>query len=86
MQNDGSEQQLILKDLNLVPDLYCNLFIITRVLDEVFALSGGRNETLTLRKDHVKEKFDHHIKSGAGKLIGVKLVPTGKGLRLKSMT
>ena len=31
-------------------------------------------------------KFGHHINSGEGKLLGLKLVPTDQEIRLKSVT
>ena len=75
-QKDGTSQVIILNDVNFVPDLYCNLFSITTALDENFVLSGGRNECLTLRKDHTIIRFDRNIQSGGGRLLGVRLIPT----------
>ena len=59
----GADQIIVLKDVHYVPELYCNLFSITKALDEGFALSGGQNQPLTLRKNNVTIKFDCEIKS-----------------------
>ena len=75
-QKDGSGQVIILNEVHFVPDLYCNLFSITTDLEENFVLSGGRNECLTLRKDHTIIRFDRNIRSGGGRLLGVRMTPT----------
>ena len=77
-QKDGSTKILILDNVHFVPDLYCNLFSITSAMDDGYGLSGRKDEFLTLRKNDMVIKFDQVIKSGTGKLVGVKIHPKNK--------
>ena len=81
-QKDGSTKILILDNVHFVPDLYCNLFSITSAMDDGYGLSGRKDEFLTLRKNDMVIKFDQVIKSGTGKLVGVKIIPTNKTPKL----
>ena len=47
-------------------------------MDNGYSVSGWKDEFLTLRKNGIVIKFDQEIKSGAGKLVGVRIVPTNK--------
>ena len=81
-QKNGSTKILILDNVHFVPDLYCNLFSITSAMDDGYGLSGRKDEFLTLRKNDMVIKFDQVIKSGTGKLVGVKIIPTNKTPKL----
>ena len=51
---------------------------ITLAIDDGFSLTGRKDLFLTLRKKDLVIKFDHVIKSGGGKLVGMKMKPTNK--------
>ena len=49
-------------------------------MENGFSLKGRKNYFLTLQKKDLVIKCDHVIKSGSGKLVGVKMKPTKKFL------
>ena len=78
VQKDGSSEVIILNKVHFVPNMYCNIFSITAAMDEGLSLSGRKDSFLTLQKSETVIKVDQIIKSGAGKLVGIRMTPTSK--------
>ena len=62
-QKDGSSKVIVLNKVHFVPNMYCNLFSITAVMDECFSLSGRKESFLTQQKSEIVIKFDQIIKA-----------------------
>jgi hypothetical protein len=80
-QKDGSTFPITLEDVYYIPDLYVNLFSMTRVLKNktvVFKRDKG-TKALVHDKYHIL-LFDKIIKFGRGKILGVDIVPHQENL------
>jgi predicted nucleic acid-binding protein len=80
---DGSTFPSTLEDVLYIPDLYVNLFSMTRVLKNKTVDFKGEKGTIAVvyDKDH-KLLFDKIIKVGHGKLLGVDIVPYQENLHI----
>ena len=78
IQKDGSTKIIVLNKVHFVPDMYCNLFSISSTMEDGFSLTGRKDSFNTLWKKELVITFDHVIKSGGCKLVGVKMKPTNK--------
>ena len=72
IQKDGTKKHMKMKNVKVVPDLFCNLFSISAALKEGCSLEGNASElTISIRKR--KYRFDNKIKSGKGFVFGIKI-------------
>jgi hypothetical protein len=80
-QKDGSAFLITLEGVLYIPDLYVNLFSMTRVLKNKTVDFKREKGTIALiyDKDH-KLIFDKIIEVGRGKLLGVDIVPHQENL------
>jgi hypothetical protein len=74
IQSDGMMSDVVLQDCKYVPDLFTNLFSITK------ALQGGcsilnKGVTMTLSKGNLNLTFDKQLQTDTGVNTGVEMVP-----------
>jgi Zinc knuckle len=72
-QKDGKYFNIVLKDCKYVPDLFVNLFSITKTLDSGWKLSN-EGVKIKLSKSNTTIKFDQVLPTDNGVLVGVKMV------------
>ena len=77
VQNDGTKARIKMKNVKVVPDLFCNLFSISAALKEGCRLEGNATE-LTVSIGNRKYRFDNKIKSGKGFVFGIRINSDGK--------
>ena len=70
-QKNGKETPIMLTNVKYVPQLFCNLISLMSVLNKGFKLNRNKNG-MTIRKGNTEYMFDQRIKSGDGKLAGIK--------------
>jgi hypothetical protein len=84
-QKDGSTFLITREDVLYIPDLYVNLFSMTRVLKNKTVDFKREREKGTIaliyHRDH-KLLFDNIIEVGHGKLLGVGIVPHQENLNI----
>ena len=76
LQQDGTTYKVILEDVLYIPDLYINLFSLTRILNNPKIDIHKVNGTIALtynNKNHVI--FDRDIQVVSGRLLWVEIVP-----------
>jgi hypothetical protein len=80
---DGSAFPITLEDVLYIPDIYVNLFSMTRVLKNKTLDFKREKGTIALvyDNDH-KLLFDKIIEVGRGKLLGVDMVPHQENLHI----
>ena len=74
LSKDGTKTNIVLEDYKYVPDLWVNLFAVTKCLRNGWKISND-GITLYLRKGQSEVKFDKAIKTHKGLIIGVDMVP-----------
>jgi len=77
IQKDGTSARIKMKNVKVMPDLFCNLFSISAALKEGCSLEGNASE-LTVSIGNRKYRFDNKIKSGKGFVFGIKINTDGK--------
>ena len=70
---DGTMTDIVLKDYKYVPDLWVNLFAVTKCLRNGWKISND-GVTLYLKKGRTEVKFDKAIKTHKGLIIGVDMM------------
>ena len=76
IQKDGTKTRIKMKNVKVVPDLFCNLFSISAALKEGCYLEGNASE-LTVSIGKRKYRFDNKIKSGKGFVFGIRINSDG---------
>ena len=72
MQNDGSKQVVILKDVQYVQDLANNLFRVTKSLDNGWTISN-KGIMVSLQKGKTKITFDKIFRTNYGVIFGIEM-------------
>jgi len=78
-QKDGNLIDCVLDDYKFVPDLWVNLFSITKALRNKWNI-GNEEEVIVLEKNGKKIKFDHEIVTTRGHIQGIEILPREKTL------
>jgi hypothetical protein len=78
IQADGTSLDLILEDYKYVPDLWVNLFSITKALSKGWNI-GNKGIKLFINKGSATRKFDQVFRTQKGLVLGVKIVPKSQG-------
>jgi hypothetical protein len=73
IQGNGTIMDLVLHDVLYVPDLYINLFSLTKVLNNRDIDIKKEKNTLAIIFNNKKIIFDKHIPVGKGRLIGIEI-------------
>jgi hypothetical protein len=71
---DGTKMDIVMEDYKYIPDLWVNLFALTKCLRNGWKISND-GVMLYLRKGQSEVKFDKTIKTHKGLIIGVDMVP-----------
>jgi hypothetical protein len=74
IQRNGTTIDLTLYDVLYVPDLYINLFSLTKVLNNREIDIKKEKNTLAIIFENKKIIFDKHIPVGKGRLIGIEII------------
>ncbi len=74
IQKDGSSQDAILEEYKCVPELWVNLFSISKSLQNGWNISNKGVE-IKLSKGQANIVFDRIIKTSKGLVVGVEIVP-----------
>ena len=74
MQADGSTADLVLEDDKYVPELWVNLFSITKALSKGWNI-GNKGINLFVCKGQVRLTFDQVFRTQKGLVLGVEMVP-----------
>jgi Reverse transcriptase (RNA-dependent DNA polymerase) len=74
-QVDGNTTEVILKDILYVPDLWVNLFSLTKPLENPQVTMYSVKGVIALNLHGQSIFFDKQIKNGTGKLLGIDIVP-----------
>ncbi len=74
IQKDGSSQDAILEEYNGVPELWVNLFSISKSLQNGWNISN-KGVKIKLSKGQANIVFDRIIKTSKGLVVGVEIVP-----------
>jgi hypothetical protein len=74
VQSDGTMSDVILQDCRYVPDLFTNLFSITKALQGGCSISNKGVE-ITLSKGDLSLTFDKQLRTDTGVITGVEMVP-----------
>ena len=74
IQLDGTTVDLVLDDYKYVPELWVNLFSITKALTKGWDI-GNKGVNLFLTKDQTTLLFDRVIKTDKGMVLGVEMLP-----------
>ena len=64
---------ICLNDVLVVPEMYCNLISMTKLMERGYEISGKNNE-IKVEKRGIFIIFDRKVKSGNGILVGINLV------------
>ena len=73
LSKDGTTTNIVLEDYKYVPDLWVNLFAVTKCLRNGWKISND-GVTLYLRKGQSEVKFDKAIKTHKGLIIGADMM------------
>ena len=77
LQQDGSSMDVVLSDVLYVPDLWVNLFSITKALTKPAVKLSNEGQLIKLNlEQNQKLVFDKVFKCGSGQLVGVDIKPT----------
>ena len=74
IQADGTNIDVLLNPYKYVPDLCANLFSLTKALDNGWELNS-KGKMILISKQGVIVKFDQTLKTGAGFITGVRMIP-----------
>ena len=80
LSKDGTKTNIVLEDYKYVPDLWVNLFAVTKCLRNGWKISNDGIK-LYLRKGQSEVKFDKAIKTHKGLIIGVNMACRRLGRR-----
>jgi hypothetical protein len=73
-QKNGDTFFVVLKDVTFVPELWVNLFSISKSLKNGFNL-GNEDVVMKLMKGNTTLYFDRKLKTKNGFVLGIKLLP-----------
>ena len=73
-QMDGTEMDVVLEDYKVVPDLWVNLFSVTKALRTGWNL-GNKGVHIHLSKGDKRLTFDKTMKTSEGVVVGIDMVP-----------
>ena len=73
-QKNGENFIVVLQDVKFVPDLWANLFSISKALKNGFNL-GNEDAVMKLMKGNTTIYFDRILKTKNGFVSGIKLLP-----------
>merc|ERR1712224_562411 len=68
----GKNISICLKEVLVVPDMYCNLISMTKLMERGYKITGKNNE-IRVEKNGVSILFDVKVRSGSGILVGIHL-------------
>jgi gag-polypeptide of LTR copia-type len=81
IQEDGTMNDMILKDCKFVPGLFTNLFSITKAADNGWSISN-QGIVFHLEKNGFRLLFDKTLRTDTGAIVGVEIVPRTDGVNL----
>jgi hypothetical protein len=70
---DGSVMEFVLEECKLIPDLWVNLFSLTKSMSKGWQISN-KGLSFVLSKDKYSIVFDHVIKTANGHVTGIELI------------
>ena len=56
-----------------MPDMYCNLISMTKLMEKGYKITGKNNE-IKVEKNGIFITFDRKVRSGSGILVGITLL------------
>ena len=77
MHEDGTREDILLKDYKYALKLCVNLFSITQALKNYWSISN-KGTMVKLQKDNKTIKFDKTYPTGKGIIVGIELIPRQK--------
>jgi len=77
-QVDGTTSVVMLKDTYLVPDLWVNLFSLTKALTKEDTQLSNEEEFIKVTSEDYSIKFDRKFSYGRGHLLAVDMIPKVK--------
>ena len=72
LQTSGTQQHIVLNEVQFVPDLAINLFSITKALDNGWNVSN-QNVMVSLEKHKTKITFDKIFRTEYGVVLGIEM-------------
>ena len=69
---NGKNMKVVLDKVRYIPELYCNLLSITKVMQQGYELRGDKSG-MWIEKEKVKIIFDKKIRTSNGELFGVQI-------------
>merc|ERR1712154_353330 len=69
----GKRTTICLKEVLVVPDMYCNLISMTKLMEKGYKITGKNNE-IKVEKNEFFITFDRKVRSGSGMLVGIILL------------
>jgi hypothetical protein len=73
-QSDGTDREIILTECKYVPQLWVNLFSITKALSNGWNISNN-GLLISLRKHQHKITFDKNFRTDPGQVTGIEMIP-----------
>ena len=73
VQKDGTSVRIVLPNVKFVPELYINLFSITKALSHQWQISN-KGIDIILSKSDIHIQFDHHMRTQNGFISGVTML------------
>ena len=73
----GKRMTICLKEVLVVPDMYCNLISMTKLMERGYKITGKNNE-IKVEKNGFFITFDQKVRSGSGILVGITLLRRNK--------
>ncbi len=70
-QKDGTSCQVTLSDVLYVPELWVNLFSLTKILTQPDVILSNRKNLIAVQKGDMTMVFDREYNCGTGSLLGV---------------
>ena len=67
------KKEITLKNVFYIPEMYCNLFSLTRAMNDGYAMFGSKENPISIKNENVEISFDRILKSGLGMTMGEKL-------------
>jgi len=77
-QEDGTTTTVMLKDTYLVPDLWVNLFSLTKALTKEDTQLSNKEEFIKVTSEDYSIKFDRKLSYGKGHLLAVDMISKAK--------
>ena len=74
VQKDGTTADVVLTNCKYVPQLFTNLFSITKALQKGWNISNHGDSGMKITKDQLMIIFDHDIKTEQEQILAVEMV------------